>query len=101
MYCKNCGEQLPEDANYCDKCGNRQNKKTNKKDDKFITQLIYNRSGVDVFSNELTAINELYRICESSIEDKYKKNLGKINTGENLWTFQYSKGIFSGFKDEN
>jgi hypothetical protein len=101
MYCKNCGVQLPENANYCEKCGDRQNTKENKKDDKFTIQMIYNRSGVDVFSNERTAINELYNICETNIEDKYKKYLGKINSGENLWTFQYSKGVFSGFKDDN
>lgn len=101
MYCKNCGEQLPEDANYCEKCGERQNKKGNKKDDRFVTQLIYNSSGIDVFSSELTAINDLHRICENSIEAKFKKNLGEINVGENLWTFQYTKGMFSVFKDDN
>jgi hypothetical protein len=101
MYCKNCGAQLPEDANYCEKCGDRQNKKGNKNDDKFITQLIYNRSGLDVFSNEKTTINELYNIFENNIEDKYKKKLGKINSGENLWTFQYSMGMFTILKDDN
>jgi hypothetical protein len=101
MYCKNCGQQLPDEAIYCEKCGERQSSKSNKKNDKFITQLIYNRSGVDVFSNEKTTIDELYNICEANIEDKYKKNLGKINSGESLWTFQYSKGAFSFLKDDN
>lgn len=100
MYCMNCGQKLPEDVNFCIKCGANQRVEVDKTDIKLNVELIYNQSGVDIYSKDENTIKELYDICSSKIGKQFIKNLSKVNANENLSGFQYTKRFLS-FKDDS
>jgi hypothetical protein len=101
MFCKNCGQQLPDDVNFCMNCGEAQRVKGDKNGVKLLIELIYNETGVDIYSNDKEIINELHSVSSENIKAQYLKQLSKINENESLCGFQYTKRFLSGFNDKS
>lgn len=100
MKCKNCGAELPENVNFCMSCGEKLKDNIPSAKEKLYVELIFNQSGIDVYSNNESIVSELYDLIKVTLKEKNLNKLSEIKSSVNLFVFRYSKKFLS-FGDDS
>lgn len=100
MKCSKCGIEIPDNVNFCMNCGEKLKENAPAATDRLYVELIFNQTGVDVYSNNESVVSELYDLAKATIKEKNINLLSEIKASVNLFLFQYSKKFFS-FRDDS
>jgi hypothetical protein len=100
MKCKKCGAELPDNVNFCMVCGTKLKDSAPQAMDKLYVELIYNQTGIDIYSNNESIVGSLHDLIKSKLTEKNLTKLTEIKSSVNLFLFQYTKKFLS-FGDDS